>query len=251
LKKISKLLKILSKSGRKGIAWLVDPEKDLDPARFEWIGNSGLDLILVGGSGGNSQELERTIFTIRQFSGSIPICIFPGSGLQVSGLADGILFLSLISGKNPEYLISQQAEAAPSLENLSLEILPTGYLLVNNGEILSVHKASNTLPVLNAELDRLKAISLAGKYLGLNYFYLEAGSGAKIPVAPEAIRLVKISVKRPLIVGGGLDSTEKVKLAFDAGADLVVLGNRIEKDPGFLAEVLKVKMWYNQLLNIN
>ncbi|MBS4071574.1 MAG: phosphoglycerol geranylgeranyltransferase [Algoriphagus sp.] len=233
------------------MAWLVDPEKYQESPQLEWIENSGLDLILVGGSSGNAEALDFTIRSLKALSGKIPICIFPGSKDQVSEHADGILFLSLISGTNPEYLITQQVEGARAIEHLGLEILPTGYLLVNEGEILSVHKASNTLPLLNSEEDRIRLIALAGKYLGLKYFYLEAGSGAKAPVSNSVIQTVKKTVKSPLIVGGGLDSLEKVKKAFDAGADLVVLGNAIEKDPGFLAEVLKAKRWYNQLLNIN
>ena len=233
------------------MAWLVDPDKYQESSQFEWIENSGLDLILVGGSSGSAEALDSTIQSLKAHSGEIPICIFPGSKEQVSEHADGILFLSLISGTNPEYLITQQVEGALAIEHLGLEILPTGYLLVNEGEILSVHKASNTLPLLNSEVERIRAIALAGKFLGLKYFYLEGGSGAKAPVAHTVIQTVKKTVKRPLLVGGGLDSLEKVKKAFDAGADLVVLGNAIEKDPGFLAEVLKAKRWYNQLLNIN
>jgi putative glycerol-1-phosphate prenyltransferase len=233
------------------VAWLVDPDKYQESSQFEWIENSGLDLILVGGSSGSAEALDSTIQSLKAHSGEIPICIFPGSKEQVSEHADGILFLSLISGTNPEYLITQQVEGALAIEHLGLEILPTGYLLVNEGEILSVHKASNTLPLLNSEVERIRAIALAGKFLGLKYFYLEGGSGAKVPVAHPVIQTVKKTVNNPLIVGGGLDSLEKVKKAFDAGADLVVLGNAIEKDPRFLAEVLKAKRWYNQLLNIN
>lgn len=251
MKKISRLLKRLSSSGKKGIAWLVDPEKNTGLDQFSWIENSGLDLILVGGSGGSAAEIEATIIALKRYSGNIPICIFPGSHLQISHQADGILFLSLISGTNSDFLITQQARASLDLENSPLEILPTGYLLVNEGEVLSVHRASNTLPILNSELDRLKAIALAGKFMGMKFFYLEAGSGAQVPVSFSAIQTVKKAVNRPLFVGGGLNSLEKVSAAFDAGADLVVLGNAIEKDPGFLAEVLKVKLWYNQLLNIN
>lgn len=233
------------------MAWLIDPEKYQESPQLEWIENSGLDLILVGGSSGSTDALDFTIRSLKAHSGNIPICIFPGSYHQVSEHADGILFLSLISGTNAEYLITQQVEGALAVENLGLEILSTGYLLVNEGEILSVHKASNTLPLLNSEVERIRAIALAGKFLGLKFFYLEAGSGAKVPVAHTVIQTVKKTVNSPLIVGGGLDSLEKVNRAFEAGADLVVLGNAIEKDPGFLAEVLKAKRWYNQLLNIN
>ena len=251
MKKISKLLKGFSRSGKKGVAWLVDPEKRDRLDQFDWIQHSGLDLILIGGSGGDGVALSEAIRAIRVFSGEIPLCIFPGSKLQLSDEADGILFLSLISGNNPEYLIGQQVEAAATLEEMSLEILPTGYILVNDGEIRSVHEVSKTLPILNSNLGQLKSVALAGKYLGMNYFYLEAGSGATNPVAPKAIQTVKKSVGSPLFVGGGLNSPERVKAAFDAGADVVVLGNGVENDPSLLAEALKIKRWYNQLLNIN
>jgi phosphoglycerol geranylgeranyltransferase len=251
LKKISKLLKGLSKSGRKGVAWLVDPEKQEGLDQFTWIKNSGLDLILVGGSGGNKDSLKAALSGLRKFSGSIPICIFPGSNHHVTEEADGILFLSLISGTNPDYLISQQIGASLELNKLSLEVLPTGYILVNDGEIKRVHEVSKTLPILNDDLVHLEAVALAGKFLGLDYFYLEAGSGARNPVSPKAIQTIKKLIRLPLIVGGGLNSVEKVMAAFDSGADLIVLGNSVEENPGFLEEVLKTKFLFNRVLNVN
>lgn len=250
MKKVSKLLKTLSKTHKKGIAWLVDPEKGIDLTEFAWVKESGLDLILVGGSHSSSKNCENTIRTLKGIAGAIPVCIFPGSYHQLSGWADAILFMGLISGRNPEYLISQQVAAAPTVAKLGLEVLPTGYILVNQGELLSVHSVSRTLPLSNEDPELVKATALAGKFLGMRYFYLDAGSGASVPVSPQIIREVKEAVKSPLIVGGGLDSLEKVKNAYEAGADLLVLGNSIEKNPGFLAEVLDVKLWYNLSLNV-
>lgn len=251
VKKVSKLLKNLSKTNRKGIAWLVDPEKDNDFTQFSWVKNSGLDLILVGGSSSKAEYFENTIQSLRKIAGTIPICIFPGSYLQLSDKADAILFMALISGRNPEFLISHQVQAASEVQVSGLEVLPTGYILVNNGELLSVHSVSQTLPLSNDEPEFVKATALAGKYLGMRYFFLDAGSGATVPVHPKVISTVKKAVKSPLLVGGGLTSSEKVKSAFEAGADLVVLGNAIEKDPGFLSEVLDIKQVYNHSLNIN
>lgn len=251
VKKVSKLLKTLSKTRTKGIAWLVDPEKDLDLAHFSWVAHSGLDLILVGGSTSSVLNFDRAIQSLKEIAGAIPICIFPGSVLQLSSKADAILFMALISGRNPEFLISHQVQAAPLVKKSGLEVLPTGYILVNNGELLSVHSVSQTLPLSNEDSEFVKATALAGKYLGMRFFYLDAGSGAEIPVSSNVISTVKKSVKCPLIVGGGLNSTSKVKKAFEAGADLVVLGNAIEKDPDFLAEVLDCKQCYNHSLNIN
>jgi phosphoglycerol geranylgeranyltransferase len=251
LKKISKLLKSLSKNQRKGVAWLVDPEKKLDLDKFEWVKDSGLDLVLVGGSGTTNQNFEKTVSDIKDLAGEIPVCIFPGSHLQLSDRADAILFMSLISGRNPEFLISNQVLAAPRVKEMGLEIIPTAYILVNQGEILSVHSVSQTLPLSNDDPETVRATALAGKFLGMRYFYLDAGSGAGSPVSPTVISSVKDAVQSPMIVGGGLNNAEKVREAFAAGADLVVLGNSIEKDPGFLAEVLNIKRWYNISLNIN
>lgn len=251
LKIVSRLLKKLSKTRRKGIAWLVDPEKDKNLDQFDWVNDSGLDLILVGGSSPSFDNLDKTILSLRKIAGEIPICIFPGSYLQVSDKADAILFMSLISGRNPEYLISHQVHAAMKVKYSGLEVLPTAYILVNNGEILSVHSASQTMPLSNDDPEFIKATALAGKFLGMRYFYLDAGSGASSPVSPNIISVIKKTVKGPIIVGGGLSDSEKVKSVFMAGADLVVLGNSIEKDPGFLSEVLDFKRWYNHSLTIN
>ncbi len=245
VKTVSKLLKSLAKNRQKGLAWLIDPEKAGDFSRFAWVGESGLDLILVGGSSFSSHNFDKTILSLREIAGSIPICIFPGSHLQLSAHADAILFMSLISGRNPEFLISHQVMAAPEVARLGLEVLPTGYILVNQGELLSVHSVSQTLPLSNGDCDAVSATALAGKFLGMRYFYLDAGSGAGIPVSPGVIAGVKNTVKSPLVVGGGLDTAGKARAAFEAGADLLVLGNSIEKDPGFLAEVLEIKQSYN------
>ncbi|MFN3998891.1 geranylgeranylglyceryl/heptaprenylglyceryl phosphate synthase [Algoriphagus sp.] len=251
VKEVSKIIKNLSKTRHKGIAWLVDPEKENDFNQFGWVKDSGLDLILVGGSGFSFETFEKTIQSLKKIAGSIPVCIFPGSYLQLSNKADAIFFMSLISGRNPEYLISHQVQAATSIKKFRLEVLPTGYILVNNGELLSVHAASQTLPLSNDNPELVKATALAGKFLGMRFFFLDAGSGATYPVSPAVISTVKKATKCPVIVGGGLTNSEKVRSAFEAGADLVVIGNTIEKDPGFLSEVLKIKQVYNHSLSIN
>lgn len=218
---------------------------------FGWIEHSGLDLILVGGSTGDSLKLDVLIKSIREKSGNIPICLFPGSHHQISSEADAILFLSLISGRNPEFLIGQQIKAAEDVAQSGLEVLPTGYMLVNDGEILAVHSISQTLPMMNSQPDLVAQTALAGKLLGMKYFFLDAGSGANGPVGGQIIQKVKVKVRCPLIVGGGLDTAGKVRNAFEAGADLVVIGNGAENNPGFLAEVLNMKQWFNHSLNIN
>jgi phosphoglycerol geranylgeranyltransferase len=251
LKKVTRLLKSLSKNRQKGVAWLVDPEKQDSIAQFEWVKYSGLDLILVGGSSASNRNFETMVQFVKEIAGPIPVCIFPGSHLQLSDKADAILFMSLISGRNPEFLISNQVVAAPQVKEMGLEVIPTAYILVNQGEILSVHSVSQTLPLSNEDPDTVTATALAGKFLGMRHFFLDAGSGAGTPVSPAVISSVKEAIQSPLIVGGGLGSAEQVRDAFAAGADLIVLGNSIEKDPGFLAEVLNIKRWYNISLNIN
>ncbi len=230
---------------------MIDPEKEFSIQDFEWIRHSALDLILIGGSTADPIRLEGLIKSIRSQSRQIPICLFPGSYHQISPEADAILFLSLVSGRNPEFLIGQQVKAAEEVSESGLEVLPTAYLLINDGEILAVHSISQTMPLINSQLGLISATALAGKFLGMSYFFLDAGSGASKPVCAEAIRIVKDKVKCPVIVGGGLNSSEKVKTAFESGADLVVIGNGAENNPGFLAEVLNLKQWYNHSLNIN
>lgn len=251
MEKISQLIHTLSQRAEKGIAWLVDPAKDFFPGQFSWIKDSGLDLILVGGSTVSAGQFEEKLLQIKEIAGSIPVCIFPGSHAQLSDLADGILFLTLLSGRNPEYLISQQVKAAPKVKKMGLETLPTAYILVNEGEILSVHRASQTLPLSNHDLESLTATALAGQMMGMRICFLDAGSGASFPVSPQAVAAVKSTLHIPLLVGGGLDTIEKIRKTFAAGADMVVVGNSVEKDPGFLAEVLKHKLWLSSPLNVN
>lgn len=251
LKRIADLLSGLANSGKKGIAWLIDPDKPFESKDFTWVGDAGLDLILVGGSKVEQKDFESCILEVKSISLKIPVCIFPSSPDQVSPSADGLLFLSLISGTNADHLIGNQIEAAAKIRNLKLEVLPTGYILVNSGEILSVHRASNTLPLIQSDIERVINTALAGKFLGLDFIFLDAGSGARSPVSPDLIKALKNEVNLPLIVGGGIKDSTAVSAAFEAGADLVVIGNAIEKDPGFLAEVLKYKSLVNLSLHIN
>ncbi len=253
--KVRKVLEGLHQSKRKGVAWLIDPDKcpNLESMvlNYGWVKNSDLDLIFIGGSQFNSKTFHLIVDFVREIAGQIPIVIFPGSHLQLAESADSILFLSLISGRNPEYLIGQQVAAAPKIASMGLEVLPTAYLLVNDGEITSVHSISQTLPIPNGSPEIVRNTALAGFYLGMKYIFIDAGSGSKSPVSPEVIESVKNEIPCPLIIGGGIDSLEKLKDAFEAGADLVVLGNSIEKDPGFLAEVLDYKAYYNLCLHVN
>ena len=237
------------------MAWLVDPDKFKNVALFEqeyaWVKDSDLDLIFVGGSQLSRDNFREVVISLKSIAGEIPVVIFPGSQMQLAEEADAILFLSLISGRNPEYLIGHQVLAAPIVRKMKLETLATAYMLVNEGEITSVQYVSQTLPLPNSKPNLAKATALAGLYLGMKFFYLDAGSGSKNPVSAEVIASVKSATNNPIIVGGGLNSLAKVKTAYESGADLLVIGNAIEKDPSFLAQVLEYKMLLNISLNVN
>ena len=159
----------------------------------------------------------------------IPIVLFPGNHSQISNKADGILFLSLISGRNPEYLIGQHVNAAPVLAKSKLEVIPTGYMLIENGKATSVEYISQTKPIPRNKTDIALATAMAGEMLGLKMIYLEAGSGAKHPVPVKMIKSLAATLKIPIIVGGGIRSKKQMQKAFKAGADIVVVGTAIEK----------------------
>ncbi|MFD2036427.1 geranylgeranylglyceryl/heptaprenylglyceryl phosphate synthase [Belliella marina] len=253
--KIEEKLKFYAKEGRKAVAWLIDPDKTLDDFSFlEQVQKASalqLDFIFLGGSLISANGIDRIIGLVKKVNTEIPVVLFPGSLLQFSELADGILFLSLISGRNPELLIGQHVMIAPMLAKSNVEVLPTGYMLIDGGIATSVNYISQTIPIPNHKPDIAVATALAGKFLGLQHFYLDAGSGAKIPVSKEIISGIKDAVNAPLLVGGGLNELGKVKTALHAGADVVVIGNGAEKNPSLLTEVLEYVNVLNLSLNIN
>ena len=167
----------------------------------------------------------------------IPLVLFPGNSFQLSWRADAILFLSLISGRNPELLIGQHVVAAPFLKMSPLEIISTGYILVDGGVTTAVQYMSNTYPIPAHKDDIAVCTALAGEMLGLKMMYLEAGSGAIRPVSESMIEAVRGAVSVPLLVGGGIRTPEKAAAKLRAGADVVVIGNAIEQDPGLIREM--------------
>ncbi len=228
----------ISETGKKKIAILIDPDRNT-PASLERIVNnsnqSGADYIFVGGSllvG----SIGETISYIKGLT-NIPVIIFPGNVIQISEKADGILFLSLISGRNPEYLIGQHVISAPTLKKSGLEIIPTAYILIENGRTTSVEYISNTMPIPADKPEIVVATALAGEMLGMKLIYLEAGSGAAKSVALGIISEVKKSTGIPLIVGGGIRNGEDAKKIFASGADLVVVGSAVEENPEVIAEL--------------
>jgi geranylgeranylglyceryl phosphate synthase family protein len=236
---------------KKGFAVLLDPDK-LDPQsldeRIAAIKDSSVDYIFVGGSLISTDNMDMVLSKLSELS-HIPKILFPGNSLHVHPKADGILLLSLISGRNAEFLIGQHVIAAPMLKRSGLDILPTGYILVDGGRPTTVSYISNTTPVPSDKPDVAAATALAGEMLGLKYIYLDSGSGALFPVREEMIRMVKNTVEIPVIVGGGMRTKEDIHKALSGGADIVVVGNAIEKNPDFLREVGATVASFNTGIN--
>lgn len=216
---------------KKQIAVLIDPDKTQGTALAKLIDKTAnhIDFYFVGGSLLSANIIDETITQIKQLT-TQPIIIFPGSGMQISKHADAILLLSLISGRNAELLIGQHVQFAAILQNSNLEIIPTGYILVDGGTQTTVSYISNTNPIPQHKPEIATLTALAGTQLGLQCIYLEAGSGAKNSVHAEVISSVKKQIKVPLIVGGGIKSKEAIQSKFDAGADIVVIGNALEEN---------------------
>jgi len=245
--KILDILKERHAIGKKSIAVLVDPDKADDPARLSHLLNLAsencIDFFFVGGSLITTTNLSEVINQIKE-QVSIPVVLFPGNSLQLDPGADAILFLSLISGRNPDLLIGQHVLAAPILRNNKIEVLPTGYMLINSGKITSVAYISNTTPIPEDKYSLAACTAMAGEMLGLQLIYLDAGSGAEREISKKMISTVRKAVKTPLIVGGGINTAAKAIAAFEAGADMIVIGNALEKDPEILIEISdKVYDW--------
>ncbi len=183
--------------------------------------------LFVGGSTSERKKTSKTVLCIKKFS-KLPILLFPGDAKQISDAADAILFLSLLSGRNPEYLIEQQLKAVPVLKNTNLEIIPTGYILIDGGKESTVERVSKTKPIAQNQVEIIINTALAGQYLGKKLIYLEAGSGALNRVNNRIISEVKGAIQIPLLVGGGITSAKDLQAVFNAGADMVVIGTAFE-----------------------
>jgi putative glycerol-1-phosphate prenyltransferase len=226
-----------------GIAMLIDPEKSTDGVALEKSVRGaqacGIDVFFVGGSTVTRQELEVTVQRIKMHT-YLPVVLFPGSSQQVCQEADALLFLSLISGRNPDYLIGHHVAAAGELFHSTLEIIPTGYLLIDGGHLTSVAYVSQTSPIPRDQHTIVRSTAMAGILLGHQVIYLDAGSGAEHPVPNEIISEVS-RLGTPLIVGGGIRSIDMLAHAHHAGANLVVIGNHLEDHPDFLLEIASYK----------
>ena len=233
--------------GKKSIAVLVDPDKVEDPSRLLHLINLAsencVDFFFVGGSLITSTNLSDVVKLIKE-NVSLPVVLFPGNSIQIDPSADALLFLSLISGRNPELLIGQHVVAAPVLRNTRLEIIPTGYVLINSGKLTSVAYISNTMPIPDDKYSLAACTAMAGEMLGLKLIYMDAGSGAEKEISAKMIATVRKAVNVPLIIGGGINSAQKAITALEAGADMIVIGNALEKDPDLLTEISeKIYEW--------
>jgi len=225
--------------GLKSLAVLIDPESADNNQLSNLVKlahDANVDYFFVGGSTVNYSDMEKVLSFLEDLN-EIPVIIFPGNTNQLSNKADALLYLSLISGRNPELLIGKHVESVPFLRSSTLEVMPTGYLLIDGGTKSSVAYISNTIPIPHDEIDLALATALAGQYLGMQLIYLEAGSGAKRPVSPAMISAVQAELQVPLIVGGGIRTPESARASVEAGADIIVVGNILEKDPSLVIDL--------------
>ncbi|KAA9332907.1 geranylgeranylglyceryl/heptaprenylglyceryl phosphate synthase [Hymenobacter busanensis] len=236
--------------GQKSLAVLLDPD-NLDEAAGQRIldltAAHAVDYFFVGGSLVTTQHQAALIRLLKSAS-EVPVVLFPSNSVHIDSQADAILLLSLISGRNPDFLIGQHVVAAPILRASTLEILPTGYMLVDTGRQTTASYMSGTTPLPYDKPGIAACTAMAGEQLGLRLMYLDGGSGAMYPVAPAMIRAVRQAVDVPIIVGGGINTAEKAHAALAAGADVIVVGNQIEKDPEFLGEAARVVHTFNSVL---
>jgi putative glycerol-1-phosphate prenyltransferase len=222
-------------SNQKLLAILLDPDKiDLDNLEIliEKINQSPATHIFIGGSLVENNILDELISKIKEDC-DLPVVLFPGNPSQISDQADAILFLTLISGRNPDFLIEHQVKAAPILKETRLEIISTGYILIESGTETAVERVSKTNPLNRNNLELALATAQAGEMLGNKLIYLEAGSGAKQAVPIEMIKKVAQNIEIPLIVGGGIIDLQGIQTAYNSGADLVVIGTAFENDVDF------------------
>lgn len=227
------------KRGKKLLAVLIDPDKIKLENLADFVAKLNASIATHVFVGGSTVEDFKTDDLIRELKAltNLPVLIFPGDVSQLSAHADGLLFLSLVSGRNPEYLIGKQVEAVSILRTMDLEIIPTGYLLIENGKETAVERVTQTQPLSRHNKQHIVDTAKASEFLGMKCVYLEAGSGAIEPITSSIIRAVKKELQIPLIVGGGISSKQQLDTAYGAGADLVVIGTAFEVDEAFFDDI--------------
>lgn len=221
------------------LAVLIDPDKfsvSHTETFIEKLNQSIATHIFVGGSTVEARATDLLVSEIKKHT-KLPVILFPGDVTQITNKADGLLFLSLISGRNPDYLIGKHVTAISKLRNTNLEVIPTAYLLIENGKETAVQRVTETLPMPKNNVQNIVDTAKAGEMLGMKLIYLEAGSGASEPINSEIISLVKQELQIPLIVGGGIRTKKKLDDAYKAGANLVVIGTAFEEDKSFFEEL--------------
>ncbi|MEM6772078.1 MAG: geranylgeranylglyceryl/heptaprenylglyceryl phosphate synthase [Bacteroidota bacterium] len=227
-------------SGNKLLAVLIDPDKakrDNLQQLADFANDGKIDVFLWGGSLVNTPQAEYYLKLLKAKLNNTPVVLFPGSTYQLDPQADGLLLLSLLSGRNPDLLIGRHVQVAGRIKQMKLEAIATGYLLVDGGKPTSVSYMSNTTPIPADKPSIAAATALAGEQLGMKLIYMDAGSGAQQPVSPQMINCVRREVNLPLVVGGGIRTPERAAAALEAGADMIVVGNGLEKDPSWLPEL--------------
>ncbi len=237
MKVYQKLLNIEKKRGC-GFLVLLDPDRKSPKVLADYARKcvkAGVDGFLFGSSIVVANHFEQTLIAVKKATKK-PVIIFPGSSSMISARADGIMFLSLISGRNPNLLIDEHVKAAPTIKKMKLEVIPTAYMLIESGVLTSVSYMSNTLPIPRNKPDIACAHALAGQYLGMKLIYLEAGSGAEKPVPPDMVKIVSRYVDVPVVVGGGIRDVDYARQVAKAGASFIVIGNALEQTPGMVGK---------------
>jgi putative glycerol-1-phosphate prenyltransferase len=233
-------LKDILSDGAKKLAILIDPDKEVfnkqGAALFSKLNLLNPDFLFVGGSTVDAEDLEKCLQTIKTNT-DLPTILFPGGHNQLNEKADGILFLSLLSGRNPDYLIGHQVQAAKHLKKMNIEVIPTAYLLIDGGKASSVSYVSQTTPIPSDQINIAVNTAVAGQLLGFSCVFMDAGSGALNSIPTEMIAAVKNEIDLPLIIGGGIRSLAQIEEIYNAGADVVVIGNKIEEDVEFLLDL--------------
>ena len=210
------------------LAVLIDPDK-FNPELIKLANSCNVHYFFVGGSSLTNGNIEMVLTYIKKHS-KIPVIIFPGDEKQLSAKADAVLFLSLLSGRNPDYLIGKQVLAAPLFKKKKLECIPTAYILIGGNKKSTTQRVTKTKPLNEKNISLIVNTAIAGELLGFKTIYLEAGSGAKTNINSKIIKQVKKNINIPLLIGGGIDTPQKAAQAIKSGADIVVVGNALEKD---------------------
>ncbi len=228
-------------NNEKLLAVLIDPDKfsvENVTSFFKKVNQSITTHIFIGGSTVEDKVTEVLVSEIKKHT-KRPVIIFPGDVSQITDKADALLFLSLISGRNPEYLIGKHIESIPILKNTNLEVLPTGYILIESGKQTAVERVTKTQPIDRSNIQKITDTAKAGEFLGMKLMYLEAGSGALNPITNKIIAKVKDEIQIPLIVGGGIKSIVQLENAYNSGADIVVIGTAFEQCESFFDDLRK------------